>query len=162
VINIGNPSAPRPAEFIEAARAGIEGHLAAGGSILGVHSSATSLTTMPRWSAILGGRWVRGHSMHPAQSDATIQLTAAKHPITHGLADFTIFDERYSYLETRPDITVLCEHTHDGLRHPVVWSRQIERSRIVYDGLGHDTRSYDCQAHVDLLRRATRWLLGDL
>ena len=162
VINIGNPATPRPPELIEAARAGIEGHLAAGGSILGIHSSATSLTTMPRWPIILGGRWVRGHSMHPAQSDSTIHQTAAKHPITDSLTDFTIFDERYSYLETRPDITVLCEHSHDGLRHPVVWSRHTERSRIVYDALGHDTRSYDCQAHVDLLRRATRWLLGDL
>jgi uncharacterized protein len=162
VINIGNPSDPRPAEPIAAARAGLEGHLAAGGAVLGVHSSATSLTTMARWPAILGGRWVRGHSMHPAQSEASIRISAVDHPITHGLGDFRIFDERYSYLETKPDITVLGEHSHDGLRHPLIWCRQTDRSRIVYDGLGHDTRSYDCPAHVDLLRRAARWLLGDL
>jgi len=162
VINIGNPSTPRPPQLIDAARAGITGHLAGGGAILAVHSSATLLTTMPQWPAILGGRWVRGQSMHPPQSEGTIQVTPAAHPITQGLDDFRIFDERYSYLETRRDITVLCEHTHEGLHHPLVWSRQTARSRVVYDGLGHDTRSYDCQAHVDLVRRATQWLLRDL
>lgn len=162
VINIGNPSTPRPPDLIEAARAGITGHLAGGGAILGVHSSATSLTTMPQWPAILGGRWVRGHSMHPTQSEETIHMAPVNHPITQGLVDFRIFDERYSYLETQPDITVLCEHIHERLHHPVVWSRQTERSRVVYDGLGHDTSSYDCQAHVDLVRRATRWLLREL
>jgi uncharacterized protein len=162
VVNIGNPSDPRPPELIEAARAGIEAHLSVGGAILGVHSSATSLTTMPQWPAILGGRWVRGQSMHPPQGESTITLTPAEHSITRGLTDFVVFDERYSYLETQPDVTVLCEHTYDGLRHPLVWARQTDRSRVVYDGLGHDSASYDSQGHVELIRRAVRWLLRAL
>jgi uncharacterized protein len=162
VINIGNPSTPRPEERIKAARVGIEDHLSAGGAILGVHSSATSLTTLPEWPMILGGRWVRGQSMHPPQSQTTISITSVDHPITRGLADFAIFDERYSYLETQPDITVLCEHSHNGLRHPVVWARETDRYRVVYDGLGHDTASYDRTGHVRLLRRIVRWLMGAL
>ena len=59
-------------------------------------------------------------------------------------------------------ITVLCEHTHDDIRHPVVWARQTPTSRVVYDGLGHDTASYDSPGHVALLHRAARWLLHDL
>ncbi len=39
------------------------------------------------------------------------------HPITAGLADFKINDERYSYLQTNPDICVLCEHDFEGVRH---------------------------------------------
>jgi type 1 glutamine amidotransferase len=162
VINIGNPSNSRPPKRIEAARLGIEKHLAAGRAILGVHSTATSLTTMPQWASILGGRWVRGHSMHPPKSETMIRLAISEHPITNGLSDFVIFDERYSYLETQPDITVLCEHTYNGVRHPLVWAREIDRSRIVYDGLGHDTASYDSDGHVQLIRRAVLWLLGDL
>lgn len=159
VVNIGNPSNPRPPELIEAARAGIEAHLAVGGAILGVHSSATSLPTLPEWPVILGGRWVRGKSMHPPQGPTTISITTVDHPITSGLTDFAIFDERYSYLETQPDITVLCEHSHDGLRHPVVWARETDRYRVVYDGLGHDTASYDSTGHVKLLHHVVRWLM---
>jgi type 1 glutamine amidotransferase len=159
VINIGNPSSPRPPELVDAARAGIEEHLSAGGAILGVHSSATSLTTMPEWPVILGGRWVRGRSMHPPKGDTRISITAVDHPITSGLTDFVIFDERYSYLETQPDITVLCEHSHDALQHPLVWARETDRYRVVYDGLGHDTASYDSTGHVRLLGRVARWLM---
>jgi uncharacterized protein len=162
VLNIGNPSRPRPPEPIRAARTGIEKHLANGGAILGIHSTATSLTTVPQWSSILGGRWVRGHSMHPPQGQTTITVATTEHPITSGLTDFVIFDERYSYLETKPDITVLCEHAYDGARHQLVWAREIGRSRIVYDGLGHDTTSYDSDGHVQLIRRAVQWLLGAL
>jgi uncharacterized protein len=161
VVNIGNPSTPRPAEAIEAVRSGLENHLAVGGSLLGIHVSATSLTTMPQWPTILGGHWVRGHSMHPPQGETTISVTPIDHPVTAGLADFAVNDERYSYLRTNPDITVLCEHTFDAIRHPVVWSRETETSRVIYDGLGHDTRSYDSAGHVALLRQAVRWLLHD-
>jgi uncharacterized protein len=162
VVNIGNPTDPRPPELIDAARAGIEAHLSAGGALLGVHSSATSLTTMPQWPTILGGRWVRGRTMHPPQGESMITLTAADHPITSGLTDFVVFDERYSYLEIQPDVTVLCEHTHDGRRHPLVWARQADSFRVVYDGLGHATASYDSPGHVELIRRAIRWLLREL
>jgi type 1 glutamine amidotransferase len=161
VVNIGNPSVPRPPDLIEAARTGIEDHLASGGSLLGIHSSAI-LTTMPQWPTILGGTWVRGRSMHPPQSEATILLSSHPHPVTNGLTDFVIFDERYSYLQTQPDITVLYEHSYDDLRHPLVWARQTDRFRVVYDGLGHDTASYDADGHVELLRRSVLWLLGDL
>jgi type 1 glutamine amidotransferase len=162
VVNIGNPKDPRPAELIKAARTGLQDHLAGGGALLGIHSSATSLTTMPEWPAILGGTWVRRRSMHPPQSEATISLSTGHHPITKDLTDFVIFDERYSYLQTQPDITVLYEHSHDGLRHPLVWARQTDQHRVVYDGLGHDTASYDSAGHVELLGRSVRWLLRDL
>jgi type 1 glutamine amidotransferase len=117
---------------------------------------------MPQWPAILGGAWVRGVSMHPPQSEAPLLLSTRQHPITNGLTNFVIFDERYSYLQTQPDITVLYEHSYNELHHPLVWARQTDRFRVVYDGLGHDTASYDNGGHVELLRRSVLWLLGDL
>jgi uncharacterized protein len=162
IINIGNPAESRPTEVISAARAGLERHLATRGALLGMHSSITSLTTMPEWRGILGGTWIRGHSMHPPRSEATILLATSEHPITAGLADFAVIDERYSYLETEPDITVLYEHDHDGIRHPLVWTRQSDQHRVVYDGLGHDAASFDSPGHQVLLRRSVRWLLQDL
>jgi type 1 glutamine amidotransferase len=146
---------------IEQARAGLETHLNAGGALLGMHSSITSLTTMPTWRRILGGTWIRGHSMHPPKGPATILLATTQHPITAGLAHLVVIDERYSYLETEPDITVLYEHDHEGFRHPLVWTRQNDQARVVYDGLGHDAASYHSLGHQTLLRRSVRWLLGD-
>ncbi|HEY6688374.1 MAG TPA: ThuA domain-containing protein [Propionibacteriaceae bacterium] len=162
VVNIGNPREARPQSRIAAAERGLDRHLQRGGALLGVHVSATSLTTMPGWSQMLGGHWVRGRTMHPEQDLATILVRAGAHPIVRGLADFTVFDERYSYLHTNPDIAVLCEHQTEGQLQPIVWARESGLARVVYDGLGHDTRSYESLGHVELLRRAVRWLLRDL
>jgi type 1 glutamine amidotransferase len=159
VVNIGNPRSARPQSMIDNAERGLTGHLQGGGALLGVHVSATSMTTMSGWSSMLGGHWVRGRTMHPKQDLATILVRSDAHPIVEGLADFTVFDERYSYLHTNPDITVLCEHYTDQQMHPVVWARQSGMGRAVYDGLGHDTRSYDSAGHVELLRRCVGWLL---
>jgi type 1 glutamine amidotransferase len=159
VVNIGNPQAPRPQSQIDAAQRGLARHLQRGGALLGMHSSAISMTSMQDWSSMLGGHWVPGHSMHPAQDLATIRVRVGAHPIVTGLADFTVFDERYCNLHTNPDITVLCEHDTDGRLHPIVWARESGLARVVYDGLGHDTHSYDSAGHVDLLHRAVGWLL---
>ena len=162
VVNIGNPLEARPQSRIDAAERGLDRHLQRGGALLGVHVSATSMTTMTGWSQILGGHWVRGRTMHPRQDLAYIVVHSGAHPIVRDMADFTVFDERYSYLHTNPDITVLCEHSTDGRLHPIVWAREAGPARVVYDGLGHDTRSYDSEGHVDLLRRTVGWLLRDL
>jgi uncharacterized protein len=161
VVNIGNPREARPQSRIDAAERGLDRHLQRGGALLGVHVSATSLTTMTGWSQMLGGHWVRGRTMRPQQDLATIVVHRGAHPIVHCVADFTVFDERYSYLHTNPGITVLCEHSTDSRLHPIVWARESGPARVVYDGLGHDTRSYDSAGHVDLLRRTVGWLLRD-
>jgi type 1 glutamine amidotransferase len=161
VVNIGNPRETRPQSRIDSAARGLDRHLQRGGALLGVHVSATSMTTMSTWSHMLGGHWVRGRTMHPEQDLATIVVCSDAHPIVQGLTDFTVFDERYSYLHTNPDITVLCEHSTDGRLHPMVWVRESGPARVVYDGLGHDTRSYESAGHVELLSRSVAWLLRD-
>ena len=85
--------------------------------------------------------------MHPPQGDADIRILPVDHPVTRGLDDFVLVDERYSYLRVSPDAEVLATHVHDDLEHPVVWAHQRQTSRVVYDGLGHDAQSYDCEDH---------------
>ena len=158
--NIGRPLQPPPAEATAAVRSGLQNHLAAGRSLLAMHSSIMSLTTMPEWREILRGTWIDGRSMHPPRGKTTILRSAVDHPITAGLTDFQIVDERYSYLETDSGITVLYEHEHDGVQHPLVWARPSDQYRVVYDGLGHDSASYDSAGHRTLLSRSVNWLLG--
>ena len=161
VVNIGNPREARPQAHIDAAEEGLDRHLQRGGALLGVHVSATSMTTMSRWSQMLGGHWVRDRTMHPPQGPFNVVVHSRAHPIVNGMSDFPVFDERYSYLHTNPDITVMCEQLTDGRLHPIVWARESGLARVVYDGLGHDTRSYESAGHVQLLRRTVGWLLRD-
>lgn len=158
ILNIGNPSSPDKAADA-AVRAGILAHVAAGMPILAVHSTSTSLLGMPEWEAIEGGRWVRGTTMHPAYDVARIRIAAAPHPITAGLADFDVADERYSFLRVAADSTVLLTQLHDGTDHPVFWTTAYGSARVAYDGLGHDAASYRAPTHREILRRTIRWLV---
>ena len=93
-------------------------HLDAGGGLLGMHVSATSFTTMPRWPEILGGHWVRGTTMHPPLDLARIRLHAGVHPVAGDDAEIEVLDERYSYLDVGDDVVVLGDHEHDGAGPP--------------------------------------------
>jgi hypothetical protein len=160
VINAGNAEQPGPAD--PAVATGVLAYLAAGHPLLVSHISATAFVDWPEWEAILGGRWVRGTSMHPDQDLARVEVATDAHPIVAGVVDFTVFDERYSYLRLGSDIEQLAWHEHDGLRHPLLWVHSYGPARVVYDALGHDGRSYESAEHRMLVARSAQWLLGEL
>lgn len=161
VINIGNPQAARPESIMAAVQQSLLDHLSAGGGLLGVHVSATSFTTMTRWPEVLGGHWVRGTTMHPPLDRARIRLHPGRPPAAALPTEIELLDERYSYLDVRGDVTVLGDHLFEGRRHPLIWAREHGRGRVIYDGLGHDARSYDAPEHRALLGRAVHWLTDD-
>ena len=96
--------------------------------MLAVHAAACLFVDRPDWEETLGGRWVPETSRHPELGVAQVHLEP--HPITEGVAEFEVLDERYTDL------------------------------RVVYDALGHDPRSYDSVGRCELLRREVVWLLG--
>lgn len=167
VVNAGNPESPlpeatgEPAEpteaELEAAAAGLDAALERGIGILAVHAAASTLPEIPDFGHALGGRWIEGYSSHPPIGDARVHIVGT-HAIAEGLEDFTVVDERYSGLRLDGVIEPVAEHEEDGMRHPLVWARELGRSRIVYDALGHDVRSYDSAEHRELLTRALQWL----
>ncbi|HET8949738.1 MAG TPA: ThuA domain-containing protein [Solirubrobacteraceae bacterium] len=151
-----DPGAPTGAE-IAAATSGFEGALARGIGVLAVHSAAATLPEVPAFGRAVGARWIEGASWHPPIGTAHVHLVGA-HSIREGLGDFTVFDERYTGLRLLDVIEPIAEHEEEGIRHPLIWARELGHSRLVYDALGHDARSYDSAAHRALLDRALEWL----
>ena len=129
----------------------------AGTALLALHSSANAFRDDPRWSALLGGRWVPEVSGHPPIGDATVRFADGA---PFGAGSFGLFDERYTGLERHPDTLLVAQHTETGASHPLVWARDPDGGgRVVYSALGHDTRSYDSPGHRRLLADAITWLL---
>ena len=157
VLNFGSGGFPVAADA--ACVVGLLRYLREGGSLLACHAVAMAFPEEPLWEGILGGRWVPGTTMHPPYGDAEIELTSAQHPVTRSLEDFVVSDERYSFLRVSSDVAVLATHRHDGVDHAVVWAHEWHGARVVYDGLGHDARSYSSREHRDLVSRAARWLV---
>ncbi len=44
--------------------------------------------------------------------------------------------------------------------HPVLWSRQVGRGRVAFDGLGHDADTINHPIHRRILARAALWATG--
>ncbi|WP_323958846.1 ThuA domain-containing protein [Arthrobacter sp. JZ12] len=159
IVNIGNPADGLPTP--EAAE-GIKTYTGAGHPLLAMHSSLTAFPQWDEWEEVLGGRWVRGVSMHPPKDKASIRILPSGHPAAQGMPPaFDVHDERYSYLRTEPGVHVLAEHDHDGLSHPLVWVNQQGSSEVACDALGHDEDSYSAPGRVALLLSVVDWLLRE-
>ncbi|MEV7332250.1 ThuA domain-containing protein [Micromonospora sp. NPDC093244] len=157
-----NASADRSSPVPDDALLGLvlDGFLAGGGNLLAVHSATLAFPRVPSWRATIGAAWEHGRSFHPPIGSSLIRRTAVAHPITEGLGDIEVFDERYTDLERVDGVHIepLYGHREDGVFHPLVWARTAGDSRIVYSALGHDGRSYESPGHVELLRRIVAWL----
>ncbi|MEH1169055.1 ThuA domain-containing protein [Micromonospora sp. CPCC 205539] len=157
-----NASANRPGptpEDEDFART-LDAFLARGGNLLATHSATIAFPDLPIWRSTIGATWEHGRSFHPPIGPSRIRRADVEHPLTSGRGDFEVYDERYTDLAVA-DIEPLYVHDEGGATHPVVWARTVGDSRIVYNALGHDLRSYESAEHVDLLRRIVAWLRHD-
>lgn len=134
---------------------GLSDAFARGIGVVGLHTAVASLRDYPSWGEMLGGIWIPDASMHPEMSQSEVAI--CEHPLTSGIAGFSIVDEMYSNLQPVGERTSLATHTFDGRTHPLVWVREHGAARVAYDALGHHVESYDVPEHVLLLRRLARW-----
>jgi type 1 glutamine amidotransferase len=157
VVNAAAGPAGTPASQ-ERPRTGLRTALDRGVAVLAVHTGVCTLARLPEWEAVTGAVWIPGVSGHPKLGPAHVQTHPDRHPIVAGLPSFDLTDERYVGLRLAPGIVPLASHRHNGRQYPLVWAREVGRSRIVADALGHDVASYQSAAHRQLLTRAVQWL----
>lgn len=162
VVNTGcgdpdNP--PQPDPTWAAAFGSLHEWVQAGGPTLALHTAAASFTDSAYWADDLGGRWVRGVSMHPPRDEVGFAVLG-DHPIVAGLGNhLEVREERYSFMEQAPQVTALLSHQFEGAEQVMAWVHETGGVRAVYNGMGHDASSYAQQAEADFVLSAARWLL---
>ncbi|MDN5570492.1 MAG: ThuA domain-containing protein [Propionibacteriaceae bacterium] len=165
----GDPAAPpEPDDAWAAAHASLGRFAAAGGGLVGVHTASNTFPDWPGWPDLLGGRWVRGESMHPERSIATFEAAPgmADHPLLAGIEApaglpalagvpcVTCYDERYSRLTLGRESTPVLRHELGESYQTSAWLH----GRVVYDGLGHDARSYESASRRRFVANALRFV----
>jgi uncharacterized protein len=144
----------------ESARTSIETFVRGGGSLLAMHGAAICFDDWPGWGELIGARWDWERSTHPPLGPVDVEVARSDHPIVAGLPEhFTVEDEIYSYLDRATDLEPLMSAEHSGQRHPLLWAREVDGGRVVYDLLGHHVVSYDPPTHRQIVARAALWAL---
>ena len=138
----------------------IDRYVRSGGGLLACHTAVICFDGNARWAGCIGATWNWDRSSHPPVGPARIVATSAAtdHPITRGITEFTTIDEVYGFLDEAPDLIPLLTSSHGGRDHPVLWARSVGEGRVVTDLLGHDAAAMTQPVHLEILRRAARWL----
>jgi type 1 glutamine amidotransferase len=149
-------------ELSASGRAALEGYVRHGGALLGLHTASICFDGWEEWPRILGASWAWGRSFHAAAGDVEVECTDTADPITSGVPHFEVFDEVYRDLDISADARPLLRARMRGERehHPVLWTHRYGAGRVVYNALGHGPESVGEATHLDILRRAARWLIG--
>lgn len=161
VVNLGGnpPVTIDPDPRWAAVQAEFGGWITGGGRVLGLHTASNAFPDWPEWPTLLGGQWVRGTSWHPERSVATFEPCpeAVDHPVWQGCVPVTCYDERYSALTLHPNSTPLVRHELGEEWQIMGWAKG---DRVIYDGMGHDARSYASPSRARFLVNEVDWLLS--
>ncbi len=166
----GNPDAPPTYDpSWQPSFDAVGAYAEAGSPVLAVHSAAAAFPEWAGWADIIGTGWTPGVSGHPESSLAVFEAdeSARDHPVFEGLQPLAgvtqspvvvAYDERYWRMPVHEGNTPLLGHVTLGDWYVVGWSRDGTR---IYDGLGHDRRSYASGHRRRYLANEIRWLLRD-
>lgn len=135
--------------------------------LVATHHSLGAHDRWPEFSKIIGGKYlhqpatIEGQEL-PASNfahDQDINVTIAdqEHPITKGLAGFTIHDETYGKGYVATGVHVLLTTDHPQCTREVAWTTQYGRSRVCYLMFGHDNQAWANPNYQELILRAIRW-----
>jgi type 1 glutamine amidotransferase len=145
-------------ELSAAARQAFLSLLHAGTGVLALHAATICFDDWPVFPEVLGAHWDWGVSGHAPFQEHRVRIEKANpHPVTAGLADFTVADELYTDPVTVRGIRPLFTGEWDGRRHPLAWAHAYDRARVFYNGLGHGPEAFAHPVNRLVLQRAAQW-----
>ena len=145
-------------------KAALERYCAAGGPVLSHHGAVASYDDWPRFGELLGFAWVWGTTTHSPFGTWTVNVTDPHHPVTRGVAGYTLEDELYYNvtLTDEPRTRVHATAAYGGQPRPMVMTmdRGAGGGRRAYLANGHDMRAFANPAIRQLWVNAVNWCLG--
>lgn len=138
----------------------------AGKGIVVLHHAIGDNNTWAWWyEEVVGGRYLfkaeGGKAASSFKHDQRVLVQVAKrHPITDGLADFSIEDETYKGLWISPKAEVLLTTNNPTSDGPVAWLGPHAKARVVYVQLGHGSPAHSNANYRRLIGNAILWAAG--
>jgi len=141
--------------------------LKTGIGVVSLHHNMGAHRDWDEFRRIIGGKFVLSPqtidgvqcavSTWSHDEDLKVTIADKDHPITEGLADFTIHDETYGKYYTAPDVKLLLKTDHPKNDPELAWVKEYGKSRVFYLMLGHDSKAWQNPAFLEILHRGVLW-----
>jgi hypothetical protein len=117
-----------------------------------------ALLAYPQWTvwSELVGIGDRKFGFHYGQT-LQLQVPNRDHPITRGLAPWTMGDETYTMADAGQGSEILLTVEHPKSMKTLAWARQFKKSRVLCFQSGHDNVTWANAGFREVLRRGIRW-----
>jgi type 1 glutamine amidotransferase len=146
--------------------AAVKDFVMAGGGFYALHNSSHVSLSSTTYRDVMGGAYIG----HPALRPFHVRVTNKEHAITHGIQDFMVNDEQHFVAYDKdPQYVILESENLDGLdygthgRKSVAgWAYPYGAGRVVFTAIGHTIHAMWEPAHLELQKRAVKWLLKQL
>jgi len=134
---------------------GLEGFVAGGGGMAGVHATDANKRSDVYWR-LIGGRFA-GHG----GGRFMVRIEDKKHPVTAGMDDFEISDETYRN-NYHPDAKIhsLVHMDRGKEQQSMAWVQEIGKGRVFCTTLGHGPQAFANPQFQRLVVRGLYWAAG--
>lgn len=128
--------------------------------IVVLHHGMLAFMGWPLWSGVvgIGDR----HFRYKAGETVNVEIADPSHPITRGLAPWSMVDEVYKMHEPGPGCHVLLTTEHPDSLHALAWTRMVGQARVFVLASGHGAETYANPSFREVLRRGILWAAGRL
>jgi len=126
-----------------------------GGALLAVHCATVMGNTDPTFAQLLGGSF----TSHPEPYNFMVYPMAGEHPITAGIDAFAVHDEFYIE-KFDPSVDIHMVAIERSVAHPMVWSKEERRGRVVHIAMGHFPEVWNNPTYQKLLLQSLDWLVN--
>ena len=163
----GTPDARSEPWITEEQGTAVQDFVAAGGGFYALHNSSHISLSSKHYREVMGGAYIG----HPALRPFRVRIVNAEHPITRGIdPEFMVTDEQhYVTYDKDPKYVLLESENVDGLEYEnhgkksvAGWAYEHGKGRVVFTAVGHTNHAMWIPAHLEIQKRAVRWLLKQI
>lgn len=150
--NVVSPEDKRP-WLASDSQAAFRDHVRQGSGLLVVHGGISGYDKLPAACGMIGGVFLS----HPPQCSVTIEPKPG-HPLTGGVAPFTLIDEHYQVALDDSQVDVFLHSRSEHGMQPAGWTRTEGAGRVCVLTPGHNMKVWLHPCFQALLRNALRWI----
>jgi uncharacterized protein len=127
-----------------------------GKGLIPLHSASGCFRNSDWYITTIGGQFA-SHG----EGEFIGQILKAEHPIMQGISEFSTGDETYVHKRINEDMEILMVREENGRSEPYTWVRNVGKGRVFYTAYGHDERTWQNLAFLNLVKNGILWAVGE-